>query len=179
MIELTLLCHDGHRFNAWFPDSAAFESQNERGLVSCPECGSLQVSKGLQRPSVVGGRDRSRPSETAQASSANAASSVPQDIAPQGGPELSDGQSRGSAPVSAEQVAQMHAFVTAMRRVKAYVEQNFDDVGSGFSEEARKIHYGESEERGIYGQASSDDIEELLDEGIDIMPLPKLPELDS
>lgn len=178
MIELTLLCHDGHRFNAWFPDSAAFESQNERGLVSCPECGSLKVSKGLQRPSVVGGRDRSRAAE-ASPTSANAASPVPSNIAPQSGPELSSDQASGGTPVSAEQVAQMHAFVTAMRRVKAYVEQNFDDVGSEFSEEARKIHYGESEERGIYGQASSDDIEELLDEGIDIMPLPKLPELDS
>ncbi len=177
MIELTLVCHDGHRFNAWFPDNAAFDSQSERGLVSCPDCGSLKVSKGLQRPSVVGGRDRSRSGGGGGIDpSANAASPVPANLTPQSGPES---RPSASAPASAEQIAQMHAFVTAMRRVKAYVEQNFDDVGQEFSEEARKIHYGESEERGIYGQASGDEIEELIDEGIDIMPLPKLPELDS
>ncbi len=170
MIELTLVCHDGHRFNAWFPDSASFEAQNTRGLVSCPHCGSLQVSKGLQSPSVVGGRTRTRSDHPAGQVSSSAptsgqaavASPAPQAVAP-----------------TAEHIAQMQAFVSNMRRLQAYVQQTFDDVGKEFSDEARKIHYGEAEERGIYGQATGDEIEELLDEGIEIMPLPKLPELDS
>jgi hypothetical protein len=174
MIELTLLCHDGHRFNAWFPDTASFEAQNARGLVACPHCGSLQVSKGLQRPSVVGGRDRARSQDSAGPSQA-ATTVTPAHPAPQTSPAPSP---QAAAP-TAQQVAQMQAFISNMRRLQAYVQQSFDDVGNAFSEEARKIHYGEAEERGIYGQATGDEIEELLDEGIEIMPLPKLPELDS
>ena len=49
-------------------------------------------------------------------------------------------------------------------------------MGDKFPEEARKIHYGESEERGIYGEASTEDVEGLKEEGIDVMPLPVLPE---
>lgn len=170
MIELTLLCHDGHRFNAWFPDSASFEAQNARGLVACPHCGSLQVSKGLQKPSVVGGRDRTRTHDATGASQAASAPAAQQHQLPAG--------PQAAAPTT-EQAAQMQAFISNMRRLQAYVQQTFDDVGSGFSEEARKIHYGEVEERGIYGQATGEEIEDLLDEGIEIMPMPKLPELDS
>ena len=52
MIHYELQCADGHGFDGWFPGSAAFESQAERGLLSCPICGSAQVRRGLMAPAV-------------------------------------------------------------------------------------------------------------------------------
>ena len=73
----------------------------------------------------------------------------------------------------AAQAKAKQAMVTAVAaQVRDYVEKNFDDVGKDFPEEARKIHYGESEERGIYGEATPVDAKELIDEGIDVVPLP-------
>lgn len=63
-----------------------------------------------------------------------------------------------------------------MREMRAYVEQNSENVGDKFADEARKIHYGETEERGIYGQATRDETTELIEEGIEVHPLPRLPE---
>lgn len=60
----------------------------------------------------------------------------------------------------------------AVERARNYVEKNFDYVGDKFPEEARKIHYGESDERGIYGEASGKEVQSLIDEGVQIAPLP-------
>ena len=77
---------------------------------------------------------------------------------------------------AAQKAKATQAYATAMAsQVRDYVEKNFDDVGNDFPEEARKIHYGESEERGIYGEATASDAKELLDEGIDVVPLPSDP----
>lgn len=67
---------------------------------------------------------------------------------------------------------QMRLIIKDFRR---HVTDNFENVGDNFAEESRKIHYGESDERGIYGKATLKDIRELNDEGIDILPLPELP----
>ena len=66
--------------------------------------------------------------------------------------------------------------VKAMRTIRDAVKENADYVGPKFAEEARKIHYGEKEERGIYGEASAEDVNSLKEEGIDVLPLPVLPE---
>ena len=76
------------------------------------------------------------------------------------------GRSRDKTPISP---AQMRAALTEMRR---QVETNCDYVGERFAEEARRIHYGETEERGIRGQASKQETESLLEEGISVLPLP-------
>jgi len=60
----------------------------------------------------------------------------------------------------------------AMERARDYVEKNFDYVGDKFPEEARKIHYGETESRSIYGEASGKEVKELIDEGVEVTPLP-------
>ena len=65
-------------------------------------------------------------------------------------------------------------FAEAAKKARTYVEKNFDNVGQRFPEEARRIHYGETKERGIYGEASPEDVRELIDEGIEIAPLPGL-----
>ncbi len=83
----------------------------------------------------------------------------------------------GPQPVFAgPQDPQQRALMEAMRKVRRHVEENADYVGEQFPEEARKMHYGETEERGIYGEASSEEAKELVEEGIPVSPLPKLPE---
>ena len=67
----------------------------------------------------------------------------------------------------------------ALAEIKGHVEQNFDYVGPGFAEEARKIHHGETEKRDIYGEASDQDARELTDEGIEFGRVPWLPSADS
>ncbi len=66
--------------------------------------------------------------------------------------------------------------LTKMRELRDKVIETGEDVGSKFPEEARKIHYGETEARGIYGQASMEEATELAEEGVEFLPLPELPE---
>ena len=68
--------------------------------------------------------------------------------------------------------------VGMLRKMREHVEKNFENVGTRFPEEARRIHYGEAEEREIYGQATPAEAQELHDEGVPVRPLPDLPELD-
>ena len=63
-----------------------------------------------------------------------------------------------------------------MREVRKTVEENAEYVGDRFADEARKIHYEESEKRGIYGEAKPEDARALIEEGIEVHPLPRLPE---
>ncbi|MCS6877111.1 MAG: DUF1178 family protein [Geminicoccaceae bacterium] len=81
---------------------------------------------------------------------------------------------RGEGP-SPEVVGKLLAMLRALR---SYVEANFEHVGDRFPEEARKIHYGEAEPRDIYGEASREEVESLLEEGIEVRPLPWVPKLD-
>jgi hypothetical protein len=78
--------------------------------------------------------------------------------------------------VSGPMDPRMQAMIKMMREVRAHVEKNAEHVGDKFAEEARKIHYNEAEQRGIYGNATRDEARELLEEGIDVAPLPVLPE---
>jgi hypothetical protein len=63
-----------------------------------------------------------------------------------------------------------------MRELSRKVRENADYVGDKFAEEARKIHFGEAETRGIYGEASREDVHSLLEDGVDVLPLPVFPE---
>ncbi|MEL6750472.1 MAG: DUF1178 family protein [Pseudomonadota bacterium] len=135
MIKFSLACTENHSFEAWFGSSAAFDEQQQKGLITCPVCGSAKVEKSLMAPSVT----TSRKQESARA----------------------------------EVAAHM---VQGLRAIREHVEANATDVGQDFAKEARKIHYGEVAPKGIYGSANKDDVEELLEEGIEIAPLPMLPE---
>lgn len=90
-------------------------------------------------------------------------------------------RSRASEPASSERPSpeQIARFLAMARALREYVERNFEHVGSRFPEEARKIHLGEAEARDIYGEASGEEVRELLEEGIAIQPLPWVPKLDS
>ena len=144
MIHYDLICEQGHAFDAWFRDSAAYDEQAGRGLVSCTQCGSAKVEKQLMAPGIP--------------VKSNRKSDVPAKVV--------------SAPVD-PRLAMMVQMVREMRR---HVEENSEYVGGNFAEEARKIHYEEAEKRGIFGEATADEARELIEEGIDVHALPRLPE---
>lgn len=143
MILYQLQCHDGHEFEAWFQNSAAYDKQAEAGTVACPFCESNQVHKAIMAPNIAKKRASSAPA--------------------------------GSHKQTMVRDARAVKWLRMASAIRDHVEKNFDYVGSEFAEEARRIHYGESEERGIYGEASKEETQALQDEDIEIAPLPLVP----
>jgi hypothetical protein len=149
MIVYNLVCKSGHEFEAWFRDSAAYDTQANKGRVVCPTCNTRSVSKAIMAPSL--------------------AKAGPREEAPPAAAQARESQVAGMDPKLTQLLTQ----------VRDYVEKNYDYVGPRFSEEARRIYYGETPERQIYGEASADEVKALTDEGVPIAPLPKLPRRDS
>jgi hypothetical protein len=166
VIRFSLRCDNGHGFEGWFRGNDDFNGQKERGLVTCPACGSAAVEKALMAPSVATARKREeRVEQLSRAPMAQAGASVD---APAG--------KAPAAPAVSPSGPQAADLAARLRALKAEMLASAVDVGTAFPEEARKIHYGEAEARGIYGAASGEEVRELLDEGIQVLPLPVLPE---
>lgn len=138
MIVLNLCCDSEHTFEGWFASASTYEDQLARGLVSCPVCDSLKISRRPTAPYVIAGTSPPAPAPKPH--------------------------SHATAP-SADAVATAIALLRQAGR-------DSEDVGEQFSDEARRIHYGESEARSIKGQATREDVSALLDEGIMVLPLP-------
>lgn len=158
MIVFDLKCRKDHVFEAWFPDSASFAEQAEAGKVVCPVCGSKKVTKALMAPAVLKGSSRAP------------AQPVP-------GAEGGQNQETATATFAdSEKSAELRRMLHELRQ---HVEQNCDYVGEQFAEEARKIHYGEADARGIYGETSDEEAQSLEDEGIEVSRVPWLPRENS
>jgi hypothetical protein len=162
MIRYALVCNKGHTFESWFQNSAAYDKQVKRGLVTCPACGTTQVEKALMAPRVSGTK---RQSTTAPAPSHEAPAPARE------APALPE----APAPV-AMMSPQEREFRTKLKELRDHLTKNADYVGQRFPEEARKMHYGEIDHRSIYGEASPQDAKELHEEGIEFHPLPVLPD---
>lgn len=148
MIRFALRCQRGHEFEAWFRSGDAYDDQAAQGLLACAHCGSGAIEKALMAPSVP-----------ASTRTKGKAVDRPVPSAPDSfGTQLPAG------------------LVEVIRKVRQHVRDNSDYVGDRFAEEARRIHYEESERRGIYGEATIEQARQLRDEGIEVHPLPKLPE---
>ena len=152
MIHYDLRCREDHAFDGWFKDSAAFERLARRGLVECPHCGNVKVERALMRPAVAKGGSPRVP----------APSSPPPPPTP-------------AAVAGGPMPAQIRAM---LQRMRAEVEKHCDYVGSEFAEEARKMHRGESDKRGIYGETSPEQAEALAEEGIEFSRVPWVPRAD-
>jgi hypothetical protein len=148
MIKYALACEQAHEFESWFPSSDAFETQRKQGFVTCPYCNSAKVEKQIMAPSVARTDKAPAPMPAAEA--------APQAVA-----------------VLSERERQLR---DALRALRDHVMKNSENVGKGFVEEARKMHYGEAEERSIYGEADLAEARALLEEGIEVMPLPTIPD---
>jgi hypothetical protein len=161
MIRYTLRCERDHNFESWFQDSAAYDSQAKRKLISCPVCDSVKVEKAIMAPRIVGkkGRERAEPAPVP----APAPTVAPSAEAP----------TAGSTPLLMAQERELRA---KLKELRDHIVRNADNVGEKFPNEARKMHYGEIEHRPIYGEASPEEAKSLIDEGVEVSPLPVLPD---
>ncbi len=158
MIRYALRCERDHHFESWFQDSAAYDQQVKRKLVSCPVCESVKIEKAIMAPRIVGKKGRERAPEQ-----------VEQAVAP-----------ATPAPVATEAtplvMTQERELRAKLKELRDHIVKNADNVGDRFPNEARKMHYGEIEHRPIYGEASPEEAKSLIDEGVEVSPLPVLPE---
>ena len=142
MILYELKCSNGHYFEAWFKDSTTYDLQEERGEVACPICSDISVSKAPMAPAVSTSRKKDNRAHQPVPRMENRAAEIAQE------------------------------FLQAAGKMQKYVEENCDYVGDKFADEARAIHYGEAEERGIYGEATIDEATNLLEEDIPVNRIP-------
>ncbi len=161
MIRYALACDRAHEFESWFPSSDAYDAQRARGLVECPVCGSAKVEKQIMAPRVA---------RTDKGTAPNLPVPVPAPAKPDA-PEASP----APHPVAlfSEKERELRAMVKALRE---HVEKTAEHVGGRFPDEARKMHYGEIEHRSIYGEATPAEARELIEEGVEIHPLPIVPD---
>lgn len=138
VIQYALQCSNGHRFDAWFKNAAAYDEQRARGIVTCAQCGDGGVEKAPMAPAVARTDSARIPLSSAHPDAAR--------------------------------------FRALLRDYRRKVMTEADYVGDRFAEEARKIHFEEAEARGIYGEATRDEVASLLDDGIDFLPLPDVGE---
>lgn len=163
MIHYALRCANAHDFDGWFASSGAFETQCQAGHLVCPFCGSDEVARALMAPAVRTGTP-----------APSAGEGEPQDAPERGAPSQEPVATTPTLPPMAP--SDHAALMDAVRALRQKIVEHGTDVGSRFPEEARRIHYGEAEPRGIYGQAELEEARALIEEGIDVIALPVLPE---
>ncbi len=144
MIVFDLSCPVGHRFEGWFGSSADFSSQTERGLVTCPQCGSSEIAKAPMAPAVP----RKGNQLAGLTSDATNADALPAEMPPEVAKALQE-----------------------MARQQAKALEKSQWVGGDFAEQSRAMHYGESKQRMIHGQATMEEARDLHEEGIPVAPI--------
>jgi hypothetical protein len=144
MIRYALKCAEGHAFDSWFRNSAAYDVLAKDGQITCAVCGSTDVTKSIMAPAV------------------NASDASVPDTAP--AQPVTSADAPLSAPASPAEAA--------LRQLQQHVRENSDYVGQDFATEARRIHVGEADKRAIWGEASLQDAKDLHDDGIPVAPLP-------
>jgi hypothetical protein len=174
MILFDLVCGQGHRFEGWFRNGAAFDAQAAAGEIPCPACGDQTVRKALMAPAVAtrrGGRDEGEGGERGEGEGRDEARPSPQQV---------EAEPRQPAPAADPPATHVHAANVAqvLRQMRRHIERNFQHVGPRFAEEARRMHHGETERRAIYGEATEEESRALSDEGIEVARIPWLPPHD-
>jgi hypothetical protein len=152
MIRYALQCDHGHAFESWFQNSSAYDTQVKRKLVNCPDCGSANVEKAIMAPQIVS--KKARVAEKAPVASTDVAAPA-------------------STPLLMSEERELRA---KLKELRDHIVKSADNVGERFPNEARKMHYGDIEHRPIYGEASSDEARALIEEGVEVTPLPVLPD---
>jgi hypothetical protein len=154
MIHYQLRCGQDHEFDGWFKDSTTFDKQAARGLVACPSCGDVKVTRAMMAPALS-----TRAAEP-----------------PRPAPPAPPKDSVKTGVVAGPMPDQMRAM---LQRMRAEIEANCDHVGDRFAEEARRIHRGEAEARGIYGEATQEEAESLAEDGVAVSRIPWVPRAES
>ena len=157
MIRYSLRCEQSHSFESWFQSSSAYDQQVKRKLVTCPACGSANVEKAIMAPQIVSKKGRDRAAAPAPVEAA----------APAEAPATES---------TSLMLAQERELRAKIKELRDHIVKNADNVGERFPNEARAMHYGDKEHRPIYGEASPEEARALIDEGVEVSPLPTLPE---
>ena len=148
MIRYSLHCDSGHGFESWFRSSSDFDTQQKKKLVSCPVCDSVKIEKQIMAPSLGRSHKSSESAVPATDEKTTVAMMSPQET----------------------------EFRKKLKELHDHVTKNADYVGEKFPDLARKMHYEEIEKRSIYGEAKPDEVRSLVEEGVELAPLPTLPE---
>jgi len=156
MILYRLRCSEGHEFESWFKDSKSYERQEKKSLIGCPVCGGAKIERAPMAPRLGKGGQKKD-------------ADAPPAAAPAPAPSPEQQQMAALARHMPKELRE------ALLKVREQVEKNCEPVGDKFAEEARKIHYGESDKRGIYGETSKEEAEALAEEGIEFGRLPWIP----
>lgn len=170
MVIYDLVCCNAHAFEGWFKNSDDFSEQVAQQLVRCPICDTEKVERKLSTLNVASSISRSSKNDARNSHNTNGANAGSEETG------QSSSESSGSVVDAAKQaVSELMRVITPEEKaevVRDFVEKNFEDVGNDFTDEVRKIHYGESEERGIRGQATAEEVADLEEEGISTLSIP-------
>lgn len=162
MKVLDLRCARGHGFEGWFASEDDFQAQLADGRLECPLCADRLITKQLSAPRLnLSGAREPLAARTASPAPVGAPASV-----------AAAGVAAPAAPATPTAEPAPAALQALWLQAVQHVLKNTEDVGERFPEEVRRIHYGESEHRGIRGQATPEQRAELADEGIEVMALP-------
>ncbi len=154
MILYNLKCPQNHNFEAWFKDSGAYEEQAKRKDIECPVCSDTTIEKAIMAP---------RLSTTTRKKGLEYESQKTKEPSQIPANNIRDNR-------KASQIAQ--EFLETAHKIQKHIEENCENVGENFADEARAIHYGEAEERGIYGEATQSEVKGLVEEDIPISRIP-------
>ncbi|MGO2958356.1 MAG: DUF1178 family protein [Acetobacter sp.] len=155
MICYRLRCRHDHQFEGWYKDSATFAMLQQKGLLTCPECGDAEVQQALMAPAI-------------------AKSGVLAPQAERSAPQVEQGSEMPDLGSGLSDQA-----MVALQKVRQAVEQNCENMKDQFAREALRIHHGEAPERGIYGSATEHEKDMLREEGVNVLALPWVRRADS
>ncbi len=154
MILYNLKCSQSHNFEAWFKDGQAFDKQAKRGDIECPICSDNSIQKAIMAPRL---------------SSATRKKGLEHESSNRTGTEAN----RSNLKINSKRATKLAKEIMEVAdKIQKHVEENCENVGENFAEEARAIHYGEARERGIYGEATTSEVEDLVEENIPISRIP-------
>ena len=172
MRVLNLQCNFKHDFEGWFGSEEDFRNQLSKEMIECPMCGNREITKMLSAPRLNFGA--SAPANETQSSPVDTSTNTHSDVIGTSLEVSKNNASREDILPPNLDIANLDPkqLQKAWLKMVHHVMANSEDVGSEFASEARKIHYGETQERSIRGQATPDETQELLEEGIAVLPLP-------
>ena len=153
LICKSLYCSNQNNFDGWFQNIEAYESQKSKGLILCPFCGSDDIIKLLTTPSFRLSKIKSTDAEVEQK-------------------EVDDKNSRKLVRSN----GQTNDTSILLRAMKKEIKKNSEFVGDDFVKEVRLMQVDKTKERSIYGHGTKKEIEELKDEGINVLNVPWLPD---
>ncbi|MFV0368141.1 MAG: DUF1178 family protein [Hyphomicrobiaceae bacterium] len=170
MIRYRLVCSRNHEFDAWFASSAAYEAQESGDQLVCPHCGDKVVTRAIMAPRISKSAKSAAASQrhgfhdqTPQTDDTNTADTIPSPPAP---------ALRPSGP----EVQHLKSALSELHALRQKILSKSEYVGPRFADEARRIHEEEAPDRAIHGEATAEEVRELTEDGIDVTPIPRLPE---